>query len=483
MQFISAQFAIFYFVFVALYHSVLVFLKTEKNIVLAQKILLLAASLFFYSFFDIRFLLVLVYVIIVTYLAGFFCKNKITFIVLLLADLAPLLVFKYGPKYYHADWVFPLGISFFTFQSLGYVFDVHNNKVQTERNILNVATFVSFFPTISVGPIQRFNSFISQYNQPHVFNYDDAADGVRLFAWGLFKKLMIADRIALFVNYVYGNVPEQRGLALLWATILYSFQIYCDFSACSDMAIGVARYIGFDVGKNFARPYLSQSVGEFWHRWHISLSSWLRDYVFIPLGGSRVALPRIYLNLVVTFFVSGIWHGSAWNFVIWGLLHGAFLCVERAVRPFIEKWGFPAWIKIAVTFCLVAFAWIFFRAENLSEALLVIKKIAGSFGELIQFVEMSKSDGVKNALHAMFSMVSDAGGAVKGMAITLSLLIAFCCAQILTKETGFAHWLKQRSLVIRWFVYLTFIVCFVELMLDNFINGQAFSTNFIYRAF
>ena len=296
----------------------------------------------------------------------------------MLADLAPLLAIKYVPQVVGVHWIFPLGISFFTFQSVGYIADVYKKKIQAERNFLNVALFVSFFPVISSGPIQRAGNLITQLNQAHVFDYDDATDGLRLFAWGLFKKLCIADKLALYVNYVYGNVAEQHGLALLFATILYSFQIYCDFSGYSDMAIGVARYLGFDVEKNFDRPYLSQSVGEFWRRWHISLSSWLRDYVYIPLGGSRVALPRIYLNLMATFLVSGIWHGSTWNFVIWGALHGLFLCAERATKGARDKMKIPSWINVAVTFCLVAFAWIFFRAKNVSEAAVVVKKIAAA---------------------------------------------------------------------------------------------------------
>ena len=321
MSFISISFAILFLILVILYHLTA---RVAKNPVLIQNILLLAASLVFYAFADFRYLPFLFHIIIISYIAGKFCKNKTLFILFLIVDIAPLFAIKCCPLIFHTHWIFPLGISFFTFQSISYIVDTYTKKIPSEKSFLNVAIFISFFPIISSGPIQRAGNLIPQFQNARTFNYDNATDGMKLFAWGMFKKLCIADRIAVYVNYVYGNVNDGYGVAILLATVLYSFQIYCDFSGYSDMAIGIARYLGFDVGKNFDHPYLSKSVGEFWRRWHISLSSWLRDYVYIPLGGSRVALPRIYLNILITFLVSGIWHGSTWNFVIWGLLNGLF---------------------------------------------------------------------------------------------------------------------------------------------------------------
>lgn len=479
MSFISFSFAVFFFI-VALLHRIAA--RLGERAVLAQKIIWLAASLAFYAFSDFRFIPFLAYAIIISYFAGIFCKNKIALAAFILADLAPLLAVKYVPQATNVKWFFPLGISFFTFQSVSYIADVYKKKIQAERNPLDVALFVSFFPVISSGPIQRAGNLIPQFNVVHKFDYDDATNGLRLFAWGLFKKLCIADRIALYVNYVYGNVADQYGLALLFATILYSFQIYCDFSAYSDMAIGVARYLGFDAGKNFDRPYLSQSIGEFWRRWHISLSTWLRDYVYIPLGGSRVALPRIYLNLMATFLVSGIWHGSTWNFVIWGALHGIFSCAERATKDVREKMRIPAWINILVTFCLVTFAWIFFRARNFSEAVVVIKKIAAAPTEIVPFINMTNSDGLKEALHKMLSLIGDAGG-VKRMAATLAILAAFLAVQIATREKAGLELFKKQKIFIRWFFYLAFVLWLLEIILSSFLQGASFSTNFIYQNF
>ncbi len=480
MSFLSFSFAAFFLVLVILYRLAA---RLGERASYTQKILLLAASLVFYAFADLRFLPFLLYAIAVSYLGGIFCKNRIAFAAFILAGLAPLLTIKYIPQIAGVHWIFPLGISFFTFQSVGYIADVHKKKIEAERNPLDVALFVAFFPTISSGPIQRAGNLLPQLKTFHRFDYDGATDGLKLFAWGMFKKLVVADRLALYVNYVYKNPADQYGLALLLATVLYSFQIYCDFSGYSDMAIGTARYLGFDIGKNFDHPYLSQSVGEFWRRWHISLSSWLRDYVYIPLGGSRVALPRIYLNLMATFLVSGIWHGSTWNFVIWGAFYGAILCAERASKGVRDKMKIPAWINVAVTFCLVTFAWIFFRAPNVAGAGTVIKKIAGFPTEIVPFINLVKSDGLKEALHVMFSMMHDAGGGICGLSKSILLLAVFLTAQIATRKESGLDLIKRQKFFVRWICYASLIILLVKIILAEFDNGSSFSTNFIYQNF
>lgn len=357
MSFISLSFAIFFFILVISYHLTAFFSeKIGQRAIVIQNVLLLIAGLVFYAFADLRFLPFLLYVIAISFLSEYLCKNKICLIIFLIADLLPLLSIKYVPYVLHTHWIFPLGISFFTFQSISYIVDTYKKKFPPEHNLLNTALFISFFPVISSGPLQRAEKLIPQFKGLRHFDYENATDGMKLFAWGMFKKLCIADRIAVYVNYIFGNVAEQYGVAVLFAAVLYSFQIYCDFSGYTDMAMGIARYLGFELDKNFDHPYLSKSTGEFWKRWHISLSSWLKDYVYIPLGGSRVALPRIYLNLIITFLVSGIWHGSTLNFVVWGLLHGIYLCIGRATRTVREKIKVPSFIRIFITFCLITFA-------------------------------------------------------------------------------------------------------------------------------
>ena len=480
MPFISFSFAVFFVAVAVLYHLAS---RLGKNALRAQQILLLAAGIVFYAAADLRFLPFLLYVTSVSYLAGLFVRGSVSLSLFVIADLLPLLFFKYAPQDWHTRWVFPLGLSFFTFQSVSYIADVYTKKITAERNPLMVALFVGFFPTIASGPIQRAPLLLPQLKEIHRFDYDNATDGMRLFAWGMFKKLVIADRIAVYVDYVYGNIPGSHGLALLLATVLYSFQIYCDFSGYSDMAIGVARYFGFDAGRNFDHPYLSQSVGEFWRRWHISLSSWLRDYVYIPLGGSRVALPRVYLNLMITFLVSGVWHGSSWHFVAWGLLHGAYLCAERAASPFLKKLNVSSGFKIFVTFCLVSFAWIFFRAGGFWTALRIVKKIAHVPAELLAFGDLRGSLGLKNAIKTLFSL--PAIGGFKGMAKVLALLAVLLGIEFATRSKSGLSLLRSKKSDVRWLVYALCIIALVKALplKLSFEERHGYSTNFIYQNF
>lgn len=474
MPFISFSFALFFVILAILYFAVQN-IHSRDNLV--QQILLLAASLVFYAFADLRFVPFLFYIIALTYLAGRFCKNRLLLALFIIADLAQLLFFKYVPQNWHKHLIFPLGLSFFTFQSVSYIADVYTKKIESEKNPLTVALFVSFFPVISSGPIQRAGNMIPQLKTPHTFDYDNATDGMKLFAWGMFKKLCIADRIAVYVNFVYGNISDSHSLALLFATALYSFQIYCDFSGYSDMAIGCAKFFGFDVGRNFDHPYLSKSVGEFWRRWHISLSSWLRDYVYIPLGGSRVALPRIYANLVITFLVSGIWHGSTVNFVIWGLLHGAYQCAGSALKPLLEKAKIPSFVKIAVTFCLVTFAWIFFRSATLHDAVMVIKGIAHIPHDAAQFFALKGEVGIKEAVRQIFALTDETFGGFSGMAKLLAVLLPFVCISIATRNTDGLSLIRKQNAVVRWASYI--ILC---TMVTGSLTTNT-NTEFLYFAF
>ncbi|MBQ3800241.1 MAG: MBOAT family protein [Treponema sp.] len=477
MSFISLTFAAFFIVFIALYH---VAARLGKNAAPIQQALLLMASLVFYAFADLSFLPFLLYIIAVSYIAGRCPGNRPLFVLFIVAELLPLLFFKYSPHGWRGSLIFPLGLSFFTFQGISYVADCHTRKITAERNIIPVALFISFFPVISSGPIQRADKLIPQLKSPHRFDYDDATGGMKLFAWGMFKKLCVADRIAVYVNAVYGDAGNSHGLALLLASVLYSFQIYCDFSGYSDMATGVARYMGFDVGRNFDHPYLSQSVGEFWRRWHISLSSWLRDYVYIPLGGSRVALPRIYLNLMVTFLVSGLWHGAGWHFVAWGMLHGFYLCMGRLLKPRLEKMNVSPAFRIAVSFCLISFAWIFFRAENLGQALLVCRKLADIPVEAVQFPGLCSLYGFREALRSSFCFSCyDKHGGFWDVLRLLCFLILFCAVSISTRKTSGLEIIRKKTLPVRFVLYG--VICSLVLYdAPSLVNSN---TDFLYFAF
>lgn len=470
MPFISISFAVFFLIFVVLYHCA----AHLKNAVLIQKICLFAASLVFYAAADFRFVPFLFYIIAVSYMGGRFCKNKIAFALFIAADVLPLLFFKYS----RTSLIFPLGLSFFTFQSISYIADVFTKKIKAEQNPFTVALFISFFPTLSSGPIQRAGKLIPQFERVHTFDYDNATNGMKLFAWGLFKKLAIADRIAVYVNIPFSQVEQCSGCMFLFSVLLYSFQIYCDFSGYSDMSIGVARFIGVDAGKNFDHPYLSKSVGEFWRRWHISLSSWLRDYIYIPLGGSRVAPARIYLNLLITFLVSGIWHGSSAHFVVWGALNGIYLCIERMLKPVSEKIKVPAVLKILFTFLLITITWIFFRADTTHDALIILRKIVHIPQDIIQFFEMRSTVGLKSAVKILLSwntrmeMIE-----IKRVLFDCLPVAAFAGIEFATYKKSGLEIIQARPLVVRWIAYIVLICLILPVLVTNE------NTEFLYFAF
>ena len=281
------------------------------------------------------------------------------------------------------DVILPVGISFYTFQALSYTIDIYRGDVEEERHFGRFALFVAFFPQLVAGPIERASNLLVQFRRENQLDLDRLASGLKLMLWGLFKKVVIADRLAIFVNQVYGDPSAYSGSTLLLATYFFAFQIYCDFSGYSDIAIGAARVLGYDLMQNFRLPYLARSFAGFWRRWHISLSTWFRDYLYVPLGGNRVGIHRWVFNIILVFTVSGLWHGAAWTFVFWGLLHGGFYLAERLIAPHGAKLvhtlrlpGGPVKLfRILLTFHLVLLAWVFFRAQSMEDAVLIVHRI------------------------------------------------------------------------------------------------------------
>ena len=274
------------------------------------------------------------------------------------------------------NWVIPLGLSFFTLQAVGYLADVYLHKIEAERNWWHYMLFVSFFPQIASGPISKAADLLPQIKKERQFEYAQCVEGLRWLLWGMFMKVVMADRVGILVNTIFDYYEHQSGLSLLIGSILYTFQIYGDFAGYSFMAVGVGKLLGFNLINNFERPYLSQSVTEFWHRWHISLSTWLKDYVYIPLGGSRCSKWRNYWNIFVTFFVSGIWHGANWTYLVWGMMHGVCQIIEKMLGLHKKtSCGVVKYTRILITFIIVNFAWVFFRMPTLADAMNVICKI------------------------------------------------------------------------------------------------------------
>lgn len=313
-------------------------------------------------------------------------------------SLLPLLIFKYynfvnesiwtllsslGLLYelHGLNWAIPVGISFFTFQSVGYLFDVYYKRINAEKSLVDYVLFVCFFPQIFSGPISKASELIPQIKVVRKFDYHSSVQGLKYLLWGMFLKLVLADRLGLYVDKVIANYDMYSGGTCILSAIFYSFQIYGDFAGYSLMAIGVAKTLGFNLINNFNRPYFSVSITDFWRRWHISLSRWLKDYVYIPMGGSRCSKFRNYWNIFVTFLVSGIWHGANWTFIVWGLIHGIAQIIEKAFGwNSKESKGFVKFFRIIATFILVTVAWIFFRMPTLSDAMHFIKHAATDIG-------------------------------------------------------------------------------------------------------
>lgn len=350
------------------------------------------------------------------------------------------------------NWAVPLGISFFSFQAVGYLFDVYYQRIKAEHNWWDYMLFVGFFPQIASGPISKANDLLPQIKGDRPFRHDQCVQGLRWLLWGVFLKTFVADRLGLYVDIVFDHYEYQTGSSCLVAAFLYAFQIYADFAGYSLMAMGVGAVMGFNLVNNFRRPYLAVSVTDFWRRWHISLSTWLKDYVYIPMGGSRCPRARNYLNIFVTFLVSGIWHGANWTFILWGMLHGGFQIAEKALG--LQKHDARdamRIVRILVTFILVAFAWVFFRMPTVGDALQVIAKMATDTPS-----EIYKGNNTTTLL------------SIAAVAIVL--------AKDWTEEFSTFSLFHNRHAIVRWASYLA--VLFAILLF-----GVLDSSSFIYASF
>ena len=395
-----------------------------------RNLYLLLVSYLLYIQWKPVYALILLGVTTVTYLAALAVertkRRKMVLVVGVLLALAPLTFFKYfnfindnlreilawGGWETHLsglNWAIPIGISFFTFQALGYLWDVYYRKQEAEHDFLIYALFISFFPSILSGPINKASLVIPQLKRlrPY-FDYGKAVEGLKMILWGMFAKVVVADRLSLFVDIVLPNYMHYTGMTCFVASVFYTIQIYADFSGYSLMAIGVGKVLGFELTENFRRPYFAVSVTDFWRRWHISLSTWLKDYVYIPLGGSRCAKWRNYWNIFVTFLVSGIWHGANWTFVIWGCMHGVFQIVEKMLGQQKCKYGpMGKTIKIIITFLLVNFAWIFFRMPTLSDACGVVGRIFDPTLSFSVYIDLSNPTFPFSLMGILLLLVKD----------------------------------------------------------------------------
>ena len=400
MIFNSIQFVIFFIVVTSLYFS----LPQNK-----RWLLLLLSSCYFYMAFVPIYILILGFTIVVDYFAGILIEDaqgkrrKLFLLLSLVANIGVLAVFKYwnfiaqnfsfllkgfglAGSIPYLSILLPIGLSFHTFQAMSYTIEVYRGHQKAERHFGIYSLYVMFYPQLVAGPIERPQNLLHQFREHHQFEFERVAEGLKEMLWGFVKKIVIADRLSLYVNAVYNNPEQHNGPTLIVATIFFAFQIYCDFSGYSNIAIGAAKVMGFKLMTNFNRPYFARNIAEFWKRWHISLSTWFRDYLYISLGGNKVSVPRWYFNLFFVFLISGLWHGANWTFIIWGALNGFYLVfalvTQKARDRINELTGLTRipivhrGLQILITFILTCFAWIFFRANNLHDATIIIKRMA-----------------------------------------------------------------------------------------------------------
>lgn len=505
MLFNSVQFLIFFPIvcFIILFSTYVI----KRNIV--NQILLLAASLYFYMCWNPVYIVLILISVGITYASGLFIENKtakvkkIILLVSLISNLGILFFFKYAnfiadSIYYlfhvnHADNTFnillPVGISFYTFQALGYSIDVYRGTIKAERNFITYALFVTFFPQLVAGPIERSLNLLPQFKVNYRFNYNRVTDGLKLAAWGMFKKVVVADTLAIYVNAVFSNTTSFNSVTICCAVFFFAFQILCDFSGYSDIAIGCAKILGFDLMQNFRSPYLAHSITDFWRRWHISLSTWFKDYVYIPLGGNRTSPIKHYRNLMVTFLLSGLWHGAAWHFVFWGFLHGIYQVVETArksTRKGVENTIAPkqnyalSVLKTLFTFCLVCIAWIFFRANSIQESFFVISKIIALPQDIAHFFSVTLyQEGIKDGIKNLFSLnLQISSFYLTQFCESLLWICVLCIVDLLSVKKSGLQRIKEINIFIRWPLYLILLLTIIVIA-----GAGGKSSEFIYFQF
>ena len=494
MLFNTLQFLIFFTVVVALFFAI-----PHRF----RWLLLLASSYYFYMCFKPEYVVLIIFTTLICYYTGLQMgkqvrkdKRKKYLLISLFSCFGMLILFKYFNicsdsvralfNHYNIFYgipafkiILPIGISFYTFQTLSYTIDVYRGHKKPEKHLGIFALYVSFFPQLVAGPIERSTSLLPQFYQKKNFDYDRIVDGLKLMFWGFFKKLVIADRLAMYVNAVYNHPADYHGLPLIIATYFFTIQIYCDFSGYSDIAIGASKVMGYNIMDNFKLPYFSQSIAEFWRRWHISLSTWFRDYLYIPLGGNRVSQKRWHFNILTVFLLCGLWHGIHPKFIVWGGLHGLYILFARwtvslrsKICDFLHISKFPTihkFLKVCITFHLVAFAWIFFRANSFSDAFIIISNI-------FKLTDLTNQQFLVPIEGYQAFLVSAEVFAKYGFIVSSAACLLLLRVQWIQQKYSIRQFLSAKPLWFKWTVY--YILIFTLL-----IFGRYTSREFIYFQF
>ena len=487
MVFNSFEFIIFFLVVIVTYFSI-----SHRY----RWALLLLASYYFYMCWKPEYIFLILFSTIIDYYCGLKMgssenqkERRLFLFISIVTNLGLLFSFKYFNffsdslryllnqfnifyEFPYFNVLLPVGISFYTFQTLSYTIDVYRGNKEPEKHFGIFALYVSYFPQLVAGPIERSTRLLPQFRKNNTINYLRIKNGILLMLWGFFKKIVIADRLAVLVNTVYNNPTDYQGIILIIATIFFAFQIYCDFSAYSDIAIGASRIMGYDLMKNFNRPYFSKSISEFWRRWHISLGSWFRDYLYLPLGGNKSGKFFWSKNIMIVFLISGLWHGSNWNFVIWGFLHGFYILFAFAFKNIklniysllkINKSAiYYKFMQVICTFILVDFAWIFFRANTLSDSIYIIKNLFIINSDVLY----------DKSLHNL-------GLHEKDFYLSILLILFLIVIQMIQRKVCIIAALNGRSLLVRWSIYLIGIYSIITFGY----YAQGHESQFIYFQF
>lgn len=494
MLFNSFDFLIFFPIVVLIYFII------PKKI---RYIWLLVASYYFYMSWNVKYAALIAISTCITWLSGIFLERiktcvgrKWVVFVSFASNLGILFLFKYFDFVLENlnmilaqfqmqavinpfDVMLPVGISFYTFQALSYTIDVYRKEVEPEKNILRYALFVSFFPQLVAGPIERSKNLLKQVEHAeniNVWNYDRIINGLIQMIWGLFLKMVIADRLSIFVDEVFNNAYFYGTIELFAAAVAFSIQIYCDFAGYSTTAIGAAKVMGFDLMENFNTPYFATNIRDFWHRWHISLSTWFRDYLYIPLGGNRCSKMCRYRNIMITFLASGLWHGASWTYVIWGGLHGMYQIIGDVLKPMKARWILKCKVQtdnfsykfgqIIITFLLTTFAWIFFRAETIGGAFYYIKRMFTKWNPWVIFDQ------------SMFELGLDR---IEVNILFMALLVLFLTEIVrYVRKVDLGEFLLKQNL---WFRWLVVFVLIISILLYGIYGINFDSNQFIYFKF
>ena len=466
---------------------------------------LLVTSYYFYMCWNPIYVFLMLGSTLVTYLCGIVLNilddsaleernkthnKKILLAVSLMLNLSVLFFFKYfnflndslreilgsvGINYTinNFDFLLPVGISFYTFEVISYTIDVYRGTVKAEKNFFRYALFVAFFPKLVAGPIERPTNLLPQLNKNHTFNLDEARSGLMLMLWGFFQKIIIADRLAILANTVFNDVEKYKGFQFVIAILFFSFQIFCDFSAYSDIATGASRILGFKLLNNFERPYFAQNIRDFWRKWHISLSTWFKDYLYFPLGGNKKGKWNTYRNIMIVFIVSGVWHGANWTFVVWGALHGIYQVCSILFAPYqtkiIQRLGADEetfsvkFFNVLITFSLVCFAWIFFRANTIGDAFFIVRNIFTYNPETI----------LTDELYSLGLEATEFRIAV--YSIMLLLIVHFFQRQYKLRE-----FIMKQTLPFRWAAYL---IAILSILIYGIYGSTYDASQFIYFQF